>query len=46
MLRQTAAAWFGARLAQHVAVDDLSRIVAAALLATRVIMVHSSVVER
>jgi len=40
---QAAAAWFGARLAQRVAADSLSRIVAVALLATGAVMLCSSV---
>jgi uncharacterized protein len=40
---QAAAAWFGARLAQHVAANNLSRIVAVALLATGAVMLCSSV---
>jgi len=39
---QAAAAWFGARLAQHVAATNLSRIVAVALLATGAVMLRSS----
>ena len=39
---QAAAAWFGARLAQHVAANNLSRIVAVALLATGAVMLRSS----
>jgi uncharacterized membrane protein YfcA len=42
---QTIAAWFGAHLAQHVAADDLSRIVAAAL-ATGTVTFHSSIAGR
>jgi uncharacterized protein len=40
---QAAAAWFGARLAQHVAANNLSRIVAVALFATGAVMLCSSV---
>jgi uncharacterized membrane protein YfcA len=40
---QAATAWFGARLAQHVAANSLSRIVAVALLATGAVMLCSSV---
>lgn len=40
---QAAAAWFGARLAQRVAADNLSRIVAVVLLATGAVMLCSSV---
>jgi uncharacterized membrane protein YfcA len=40
---QTIAAWFGARLAQHIGADNLTRIVAAALLATRAIMLYSNI---
>jgi uncharacterized membrane protein YfcA len=40
---QTIAAWFGARLAQHVAADNLSRVVAGALFATGTVMLYSSV---
>ena len=43
---QAAAAWFGARLAQRVAAKNLSRIMALVLLATGVIMLHSSVAGR
>jgi uncharacterized membrane protein YfcA len=43
---QTIAAWFGAHLAQHVAADDLNRIVAAALLATGTVMFYSSIAGR
>lgn len=39
---QAIAAWFGARLAQRVAGNNLSRIMGAALLATGVVMLHSS----
>ena len=39
---QAAAAWLGARLAQHVAGDNLSRIMAASLLATGAVMLRSS----
>jgi uncharacterized membrane protein YfcA len=40
---QAIAAWFGARLAQHVAADNLSRMVAGALLATGAVMFYSSI---
>ena len=40
---QALAAWFGARLAQRIAADNLSRIMAVALLATGIVMLHSSV---
>jgi uncharacterized membrane protein YfcA len=43
---QAVAAWFGARLAQRVAADNLSRIMAIALLATGAVMLHSSVAGR
>jgi uncharacterized membrane protein YfcA len=43
---QAVAAWFGARLAQRVAADNLSRIMAVALLATGAVMLHSSVAGR
>jgi uncharacterized protein len=43
---QAAAAWFGARLAQHVAANHLSRIIAVALLATGAVMLCSSVTGR
>jgi uncharacterized protein len=43
---QTIAAWFGARLAQHVAPDNLSRVVAGALFATGTVMFYSSVAGR
>lgn len=43
---QAIAAWFGARLAQHVAADNLSRIMAVALFATGAVMLHSSVTGR
>jgi uncharacterized protein len=43
---QALAAWFGARLAQRVAADNLSRIMAVALLATGAVMLHSSVAGR
>jgi uncharacterized membrane protein YfcA len=39
---QAAAAWLGARLAQHVAANSLSRVVAVALLATGAVMLCSS----
>jgi uncharacterized protein len=40
------AAWFGARLAQRIAGESLSRIMAVALLATGAVMLHSSVTGR
>jgi uncharacterized protein len=40
---QAAAALFGARLARRIAADNLSRIMAVALLATGIVMLHSSV---
>ena len=43
---QTVTAWFGARLAQRVPADNLSRIMALALLTTGAVMLHSSVVGR
>ena len=43
---QAVAAWFGARLAQRVAADNLSRIMAVALLATGAVMLRSSVTGR
>jgi uncharacterized protein len=43
---QTVAAWFGARLAQHVAADNLSRVVAGALFATGTVMFYSSIAGR
>jgi len=43
---QALAAWFGARLAQRIAADSLSRIMALALLATGAVMLHSSVTGR
>ncbi|HXP75208.1 MAG TPA: sulfite exporter TauE/SafE family protein [Stellaceae bacterium] len=39
---QAAAAWFGARLARHIGGDNLSRVMAAALLATGAVMLRSS----
>jgi uncharacterized membrane protein YfcA len=39
---QAVAAWFGARLAQRVAADNLSRVFAGALAVTGVIMLRSS----
>jgi uncharacterized protein len=42
---QALAAWFGARLAQGVAADNLSRIMAVALLATGAVMLYSSVIS-
>jgi uncharacterized membrane protein YfcA len=43
---QAVAAWFGARLAQRVTGDSLSRIMAVALLATGAVMLHSSIAGR
>jgi uncharacterized membrane protein YfcA len=43
---QAVTAWFGARLAQRVPADNLSRIMALALLTTGAVMLHSSVVGR
>jgi uncharacterized membrane protein YfcA len=43
---QATAAWLGARLAQRIAGDNLSRIMAVALLATGAVMLHSSVTGR
>ena len=43
---QAMAARLGARLAQHIAADNLSRIMAIALLATGAVMLHSSVTGR
>jgi uncharacterized protein len=43
---QAAAALFGARLAQSIAADNLSRIMAIALLATGAVMLYSSVISR
>ena len=43
---QTIAAWFGARLAQHVAADNLSRVVAGALITTGAVMFYSSIAGR
>jgi uncharacterized protein len=40
---QAIAAWFGARLAQRIAGDSLSRVMAAALLATGMMMLRSSI---
>jgi uncharacterized membrane protein YfcA len=40
---QAIAAWFGARLAQRIAGDSLSRVMAAALLATGMVMLRSSI---
>jgi uncharacterized protein len=40
---QAIAAWFGARLAQRIAGDSLSRVMAAALLATGTMMLRSSI---
>jgi len=39
---QAVAAWFGARLAQRIAADNLSRVFACALAATGVVMLRSS----
>ena len=39
---QAVAAWFGARLAQHIAADNLSRVFAGALALTGVVMLRSS----
>jgi uncharacterized membrane protein YfcA len=39
---QAVAAWLGARLAQHITGNNLSRVLAAALLATGIVMLHSS----
>ncbi len=39
---QAAAAWVGAQLAQHASANALSRIFAASLAATGVIMLHSA----
>ena len=39
---QAVAAWFGARLAQRIAADNLSRVFACALALTGVVMLHSS----
>jgi uncharacterized membrane protein YfcA len=43
---QATAAWLGARLAQRIAGDNLSRIMAVALLATGAVMLHSSLMGR
>lgn len=43
---QALAAWFGARLARRIAADNLSRIMAIALLATGVVMLQASVSSR
>jgi uncharacterized integral membrane protein (TIGR00698 family) len=43
---QAGAAWVGARLAQRLAAADLSRVMAAALLTTGIVMPHSSMVGR
>jgi uncharacterized membrane protein YfcA len=40
------AAWLGARLAQRIAAENLSRIMAAALLATGAVMLHSNIAGR
>jgi hypothetical protein len=42
---QALAAWFGARLAQRIAADNLSRIIAVALLGTGAVMLYSSVIS-
>ena len=42
---QALAAWFGARLAQRIAADNLSRIMAVALLGTGAVMLYSSVIS-
>jgi uncharacterized membrane protein YfcA len=39
---QAVAAWFGARLAQRIAADNLSRVFAGALALTGVVMLRSS----
>ena len=39
---QAVAAWFGARLAQRIAADSLSRVLAGVLAVTGVVMLHSS----
>jgi uncharacterized membrane protein YfcA len=39
---QAVAAWFGARMAQHVAAENLSRLFAGALAATGIVMLRSS----
>jgi uncharacterized membrane protein YfcA len=39
---QAVAAWFGARLAQRVAADNLSRVFAGALAVTGIVMLRSS----
>jgi uncharacterized membrane protein YfcA len=39
---QAVAAWFGARLAQHVRAENLSRVFAGALAATGIVMLRSS----
>ena len=39
---QAVAAWFGARLAQRIAADNLSRVFACALALTGVVMLRSS----
>jgi uncharacterized protein len=43
---QAGAAWVGARLAQRLAAADLSRVMAAALLTTGIVMLHSSMAGR
>jgi uncharacterized membrane protein YfcA len=43
---QAVAAWFGARLAHRAVADNLSRIMAVALLATGAVMLHSSMAGR
>ena len=42
---QALAAWFGARLAQRITADNLSRIMAVALLGTGAVMLYSSVIS-
>jgi uncharacterized membrane protein YfcA len=42
---QALAAWFGARLAHCIAADNLSRIMAIALLATGMVMLYSSLIS-
>jgi uncharacterized protein len=42
---QAGAAWFGARLARHIAGDNLSRVMAGALLATGAMMLRSSLLR-
>lgn len=43
---QVGPAWVGARLAQRLAAADLSRVMAAALLTTGIVMPHSSMAGR